>query len=121
MNKRITASDLKNKKGNSKIVAMTCYSARLAVILDRHADLLLVGDSMGMVLYGHSNTLSVTKRMMTDHGKAVVNNTKKSLVVLDLPFGTYESGKEKAYETASNLLEETGASAVKLEGGKKVF
>ena len=121
MSNRFTPQDIIEKKNSSKVVAMTCYSARIAIILDRHTDILLVGDSLGMVLYGHPNTLSVTEQMMQEHGKAVVNNSKKSLIAIDLPFGTYESGSDLAFKTASKLFEKTGATGVKLEGGKSMI
>ena len=117
MGNRITVPDILNRKNKSKIVALTCYTSQFSKVADKYADILLVGDSLGMVIYGHDNTLSVTERMMIDHGKAVVKTTKKSLVVVDLPFNTYESNKEKAYQTAARIIAETGAQAVKLEGG----
>ncbi|MBF97193.1 MAG: 3-methyl-2-oxobutanoate hydroxymethyltransferase [Pelagibacterales bacterium] len=115
--KRYTVPDIFLKKNKSKIVSLTCYSAKVAEIIDQYADIILVGDSMGMTLYGHKNTLSVTKQMLIEHGKAVVNHTKRSLIVVDLPFGTYEGSKEKAFEIAAEILSKTGANAVKLEGG----
>lgn len=115
--KRYTVPDIFLKKNKSKIVSLTCYSAQTAKIVDQYADIILVGDSMGMTLYGHKNTLSVTKQMIIEHGKAVVNNTKRALIVVDLPFGTYESSKEKAFINAAEILSKTGANAIKLEGG----
>ena len=85
MSNRKTIPDLYRIKQNSKIVMLTCYTAPIAKILDSHVDILLVGDSLGMTIYGHHNTLSVTKRMMIDHGKCVVDNSKNALVVIDLP------------------------------------
>ncbi len=120
MNNRITITDLHKKKNNSKIVMLTCYTAPIAKILDNHVDILLVGDSLGMTIYGHNNTLSVSKRMMIDHGKCVVANSKKALVVVDLPFGSYETDKIKAFDTAAEIISKTNATAVKLEGGKEV-
>ena len=120
MNSRVTISDLYKNKQNSKIVMLTCYTAPLAKILDNHADILLVGDSLGMTIYGHNNTLGVTKRMMIDHGKCVVDNSKKDLVVVDLPFGSYETDKIKAFDTAAEIISKTNAAAVKLEGGKEI-
>ena len=117
MIKRTTIPDILDKKNNSKVVALTCYTAQFSEILDNHVDILLVGDSLGMTIYGFDNTLSVTVRMMIDHGKAVAKTTKKALVVVDLPFGTYENSKEKAYDVAAKILSETEASAIKLEGG----
>ena len=111
--KRLTVPEifLKNK---SKIVSLVSYTAQIARIVDKYTDVILVGDSMGMVLYGKKYSF-VTKEMMIEHGKAVVENTKRSLVVV-LPFGTYESSK-KAFNVAAEILSRTGASAVKLEGG----
>ena len=117
MKNRIKIPDILEKKNKNKIVALTCYTSQFSKILDKYADILLVGDSLGMVVYGHDDTLSVTIRMMIDHGKAVVKTTKSSLVIVDLPFNTYESNKEKAYEVAARILSETGANAIKLEGG----
>ncbi len=117
MSKKITIHEIVNRKNKNKIVALTCYTAQFSKTLDKYADILLVGDSLGMIIYGHDDTLSVTERMMIDHGKAVAKNTKNALVVVDLPFNTYESNKEKAYKTAGNILASTGADAVKLEGG----
>ena len=104
MSNRITISDLYKNKQNSKIVMLTCYTAPIAKILDKHVDILLVGDSLGMTVYGHNNTLAVTKRMMIDHGKCVVDNSKKALVVVDLPFGSYETDKIKAFDTAAEII-----------------
>ena len=92
---RLTVPEIFLKKNKSKIVSLVSYTAQIARIVDKYTDIILVGDSMGMVLYGKKNTLSVTKEMMIEHGKAVVENTKRSLVVIDLPFGTYESSKKK--------------------------
>ncbi len=117
---RYTVKDLIKKKSTEKIVAMTCYTVQYSKTLDNYADLLLVGDSLGMVIYGHNNTLSVTMRMMIDHGKAVVKSTKKSLIAIDMPYGSYEKDKFRALESASHILEETNACAVKLEGGADI-
>ncbi len=115
--KRYTVPEIFLKKKKSKIVALACYTAQIANIVDKYTDVILVGDSVGMVVYGQKNTLSVTKQMMIEHGKAVVSNTKKALIVIDLPFGTYESSKKKAFKIAAEILSKTGANAVKLEGG----
>tara|TARA_B100001989_G_scaffold143394_1_gene101967 strand:+ start:1366 stop:2175 length:810 start_codon:yes stop_codon:yes gene_type:complete len=114
---RYTVPEIFLKKNKSKIVSLSCYTAQFAKIADKYADIILVGDSMGMVVYGQKNTLSVTKQMMIEHGKAVVNSTKKALVVIDLPFGTYENSKKRAFKVSTEILSKTGASAVKLEGG----
>ena len=102
--KRYTVPEIFFKKNKSKIVSLSCYTAQIAKIVDKYADIILVGDSMGMVLYGQKNTLSVTKQMMINHGKAVVSNTKRALVVIDLPFGTYENSKKRAFKVASEIL-----------------
>ena len=120
MSNRITISDLYKNKQKSKIVMLTCYTAPIAKILDNHVDILLVGDSLGMTVYGHNNTLAVTKRMMIDHGKCVVDNSKNALVVIDLPFGSYETDKIRAFDTAAEIISKTNAAAVKLEGGKEI-
>ena len=121
MNKRIIISDILAKKSKSKIVAMTCYTAQFSSIFDKYADILLVGDSLGMIVYGLENTINVSIRMMIDHGKAVVNTSKTSLVVVDLPFSSYEASKEKAFTNAAKILAKTGAQAVKLEGGSELI
>ena len=118
--KRNTVPEIYLKKNKSKIVSLTCYTSSIAKIADKYADIILVGDSMGMVVYGQENTLSVTKQMMIEHGRAVVKNTKKALIVIDLPFGTYESSKEKAFDTAAEIMSQTGANAVKIEGGEEL-
>ena len=120
MSNRITISDLYKNKQKSKIVVLTCYTAPIAKILDDHVDILLVGDSLGMTIYGHNNTLAVTKRMMIDHGKCVVDNSKNALVVVDLPFGSYETDKIRAFDTAAEIISKTNAAAIKLEGGKEI-
>ena len=119
MNKKI--KKILNKKNKSKIVCLTAYSKNIAEILDKHCDLVLVGDSLGMTVYGHNNTLSVTKRMMIDHGKCVVANSRKALVVVDLPFGSYQGNSREALNSAIRIMKETGAHAVKLEGGSEII
>ncbi len=115
---RTTASELSKRKNATPIVVLTAYTAPVARILDKHVDILLVGDSMGMVLYGMKDTLDVTIDMMIAHGRAVVNASQKALVVIDMPYGTYEESKEQALASAQRIIKETGAQAVKLEGGK---
>lgn len=97
---------------------LTAYTARQAQLLDAHCDILLVGDSLGQVIYGLDSTLPVTLDMMIAHGAAVVRGSYHSVVVVDLPFGAYEGSKEQAFETASRVMAETGCAAVKLEGGQ---
>ena len=99
------------------IVMLTAYTARQAQLLDEHCDLILCGDSLGQVIYGLPSSLQVTTEMMIAHGAAVVRGSYHAAVVVDLPFGSYEASPEQAFATASRVMVETGASAVKLEGG----
>ena len=115
--RRASVRDIVKRKGGAPIVCLTAYTAPVAKILDRHVDLLLVGDSLGMVIYGMDNTQGVSVDMMVAHGTAVVRATARACVVVDLPFGSYESGPAAAFETASRVLAETGCAAVKIEGG----
>ena len=100
------------------VVMLTAYTARMAQLLDPHCDMLLVGDSLGQVIYGLDTTVKVTLDMMLAHGAAVVRGSYRSVVVIDLPFGTYEASPEHAFHTAARVMRETGAAAVKLEGGE---
>lgn len=113
-----TVPKLRARKGAEPIVCLTAYTAPMAQLLDPHADLLLVGDSLGMVLYGLPSTVPVTLDMMIAHGAAVARGASKALVVVDMPFGSYEESPQQAYRNAVRVLRETGASAVKLEGGR---
>ena len=97
---------------------LTAYTARQAQLLDAHCDMLLVGDSLGQVIYGLPSTIPVTMEMMANHAAAVVRGSYHAVVVVDMPFGSYESSKEQAFESAARLLKESGAAAVKLEGGE---
>jgi 3-methyl-2-oxobutanoate hydroxymethyltransferase len=115
--KRVTAPDIRARKGAMPIVALTSYDARTAAIADSHCDLILVGDSVGMVKHGLDSTVPVTLDMMILHGKAVMRAAKHALVVVDLPFGSYESSRECAFESAARVVQETGCGAVKVEGG----
>ncbi len=112
---RITIPHIRARKGGAKIVALTAYTAPVAAILDEHADLLLVGDSVGMVVHGLPDTVGVTLDMMILHGQAVMRGSKRALVVVDLPFGTYESDPATAYRSAVRVMQETGCQAVKVE------
>jgi len=120
MVRRRTAKDISNRKGKEPIVSLTAYITPMAARLDDYCDFLLVGDSLGMVLYGMESTVGVTLDMMITHGKAVMRGAKKALVVIDMPFGSYEESKEQAFRNAARVLSETGAGAVKLEGGKEM-
>jgi 3-methyl-2-oxobutanoate hydroxymethyltransferase len=115
--RRLTVPAIAKRKGGEPVVMLTAYTARMAQLLDPHCDLLLVGDSLGQVIYGLDTTVKVTLEMMIAHGAAVVRGSYRSVVVIDLPFGTYEESPEAAYRTAARVLRETGAAAVKLEGG----
>ena len=119
--KRKTVVDIKNLKSKTPIVCLTAYTATIGRVLDDHVDLLLVGDSLGMVLYDHENTLSVSLQQMIDHASAVVRSTSKSCVVTDMPFGTYEESVDVAFKNAARVMKETHCNAVKLEGGQSMF
>src|SRR3712207_4718038 len=116
--KRLTVPRLKAMKGGDPIVMLTAYTARMAQLLDAHCDLLLVGDSLGQVIYGLPSTVPVTLDMMCAHGAAVVRGSWHALVTVDMPFGSYEESPGQAFRNASRVLKETGAAAVKLEGGE---
>ncbi|WP_338466240.1 3-methyl-2-oxobutanoate hydroxymethyltransferase [Novosphingobium sp. ZN18A2] len=116
--KRLTAPDVFARKNAQPIVMLTVYTARMAQLLDHHCDVLLVGDSLAQVVYGYDSTLPATLEMMIAHGQAVVRGSKKALVVVDLPFGSYEESIEQAFRSASMLIDKTGAGAIKLEGGQ---
>ena len=115
--KRITAPAVRQRKGQEPLVMLTAYTVRTAQILDPHCDMLLVGDSLGQVIYGLPSTVPVTLEMMAAHGAAVVRGSYHAMVIVDMPFGSYEASPEKAFESAAFLLKQTGAAAVKLEGG----
>ncbi len=117
---RITVPDLRARKGGEPIVSLTAYSASMASMLDAHIDVFIVGDSLGMVLYGLESTLGVTLDMMIAHGAAVVRGSKRACVVVDMPFGSYQESPAQAYRNAARVLAETGCAAVKLEGGAEM-
>ena len=114
---RMTAPAITARKGGEPIVCLTAYDAPTAAILDEHCDLILVGDSVGMVVHGLTTTVGVTMDMMIMHGKAVMRGSNKALVVVDLPFGSYEDSPLTAFKNASRLMMETGCQAVKIESG----
>jgi len=118
--RRLSTRDVRARKGREPIVCLTAYTAPMAQILDEACDLLLVGDSVGMVLHGMPNTVGVTMEMMILHGQAVMRASRRALVVVDMPFGSYEASRETAYANAVRLLKETGAQAVKVESGPEV-
>lgn len=115
--RRITPPEIRGRKGGEPLVCLTAYDAPMAALLDPHCDLLLVGDSVGMVVHGLPNTLPVTLDMMILHGQAVMRGSKRALVAVDMPFSTYERSKEQAFDNASRILRETGCHAVKVESG----
>ncbi len=120
--KRTTAPSIRTRKVDGRteqpIVALTAYTMRMAQLLDVHCDLLLVGDSLGQVIYGLPSTIPVTLDMMIAHGAAVVRGSWHALVAVDMPFGSYEGSPEQAFESCSRVMKETGCAAVKLEGGE---
>ena len=120
--KRMTAPSIRARKVDGRteqpIVMLTAYTMRMAQLLDPHCDVLLVGDSLGQVIYGLPSTIPVTMEMMCAHGAAVVRGSWHALVAVDMPFGSYEGSPEQAFASASLILKETGCAAVKLEGGE---
>ena len=118
--KRLTAVEIRARKGGDPVVSLTAYTTPIAKLADPHCDVLLVGDSLGMVVYGFDSTLPVTLQMMIDHGRAVMRGSQRALVVVDMPFGSYEAGPDSAFASAARILAETGAGAVKLEGGQSM-
>ena len=117
---RITTRQIAARKGGEPIVCLTAYTAPMAAILDEVCDVLLVGDSVGMVVHGLPNTIGVTLEMMILHGQAVMRASRRALVVVDMPFGSYEGPPGAAYDNAVRILKETGAQAVKVESGPDV-
>jgi 3-methyl-2-oxobutanoate hydroxymethyltransferase len=118
--KRMTVPDILARKASTPLVALTAYTAPMARILDNHVDILLVGDSLGMVVYGMESTLGVTLDMMENHGRAVASQAKHALVVVDLPFGSYQESTAQAFASSARVMNHTGCQAVKLEGGKEM-
>jgi 3-methyl-2-oxobutanoate hydroxymethyltransferase len=118
--KRFTAPDIRARKGGEPIVCLTSYHAHTARLLDRHCDLILVGDSLGMVMHGLETTVPVTLDMMILQGRAVMRGSKRALVVVDMPFGSYEASREQAFASAARVMKETGCGAIKLEGGRRM-
>jgi len=115
--KKVTVPEIRARKGGEPIVCLTAYTALTAVLLDEHVDLLLVGDSLGMVLYGMDSTLGVTLEMMIAHGQAVMRGSRKACVIVDMPFGTYQESPQQAFRNAARVMKEVGCAGVKLEGG----
>ena len=117
---RITVPQIATRKGGEPIVSLTSYHAHTAAIVDRYADFILVGDSLGMVMHGMETTVGVPLDLMIMHGRAVVRGTKRALIVVDMPFGTYEESPNMAFRNAAKIMKETGCGAVKLEGGARM-
>lgn len=114
----MTPGDIRARKGSTPLVCLTAYTTPVAQLADAECDVVLVGDSVGMVLHGLPSTLQVTLEMMILHGKAVARGLNRALMVVDMPFSSYEEGPEQAFRNAARLMAETGAGAVKLEGGQ---
>ena len=118
--RRISAPQITARKGGDPIVPLTSYHAHTAAIVDRYADFILVGDSLGMVMHGMESTVPVPLDLMIMHGRAVVRGTKRALIVVDMPFGTYEESPQIAFRNAVRIMKETNCGAVKLEGGARM-
>ena len=118
--KRKTAPDIRARKGGEPVVMLTSYHAHTAALVDRHCDVILVGDSLGNVMHGYETTVPVTLDMMILQGRAVMRGSQHALVVVDMPFGSYEASKEQAFHSAVRILKETQCGAVKLEGGERM-
>ncbi len=118
--RRLTAPDIRARKGGDPIVMLTSYHAHTAALVDRHCDAILVGDSLGNVMHGLETTVPVTLEMMILQGRAVMRGSTRALVVVDMPFGSYEASREQAFHAAARVLKETQCGAVKLEGGARM-
>lgn len=116
--KRLSPPDILARKGDVPLVVLTAYTTPVARLVDPHCDMVLVGDSVGMVLHGLPSTLPVPLEMMAMHGQAVARGLTRAMMVIDMPFGSYEESPEQAFRNAARLVQETGAAAVKLEGGE---
>ena len=118
--KRITAPEIGARKGGAPIVSLTSYHAHTAAIADKYVDFLLVGDSLGMVMHGFESTLPVPLDLMIMHGRAVMRGAKRALVVVDMPFGSYEESPAHAFRNGARVVKETECGAIKLEGGRRM-
>jgi len=118
--KRITTPEIAARKGGEPIVSLTSYHAHTAAIADPFVDFLLVGDSLGMVMHGYESTVPVPLELMVMHGRAVVRGARRALVVVDMPFGSYEESPAQAFRNAAHVMKETGCGAIKLEGGRRM-
>ena len=119
--KRKSIIDIRKQKCKEPIVCLTAYTAPIARAIDKHVDILLVGDSLGMVLYDYENTLPVTLDQMIEHSKSVVGASSNACVIVDMPFGTYEESQNLAFNNAARLMKETHCDGIKLEGGQNMF
>lgn len=118
--RRITAPDIAARKGGAPIVSLTSYHAHTAAIADKYVDFLLVGDSLGMVMHGFESTIPVPLDLMIMHGRAVTRGARRALVVVDMPFGSYEESPAQAFRNAARVMKETECGAIKLEGGRRM-
>ncbi len=118
--RRNTVPQIAKRKGGEPIVSLTSYHAHTAAIVDRYADFILVGDSLGMVMHGMESTIGVPLDLMIMHGRAVVRGTRRALIVVDMPFGSYEESPNMAFRNAARVMKETGCGAIKIEGGKRM-
>jgi len=118
--RRLTAPDIRARKGGEPIVCLTSYHAHTARLVDRYCDVILVGDSLGMVMHGFESTVPVTLDMMILQARAVMRGSRRALVVVDMPFASYEASKEQAFMNSARVMKETGCGAIKLEGGRRM-
>jgi 3-methyl-2-oxobutanoate hydroxymethyltransferase len=118
--RRLTAPDIRSRKGGEPIVSLTSYHAHTARLADKFCDFILVGDSLGMVMHGMQSTVPVTLEMMILQGQAVMRGSQRALVIVDMPFGSYEASKEQAFLNAVRVMKETECGAIKLEGGRRM-
>lgn len=118
--KKMTVPAFRGRKGGAPLVCLTAYTAHVAHLVDEQADMILVGDSLGMVIHGMPNTLGVTMEHMIMHGQAVMRGAETALVVVDMPFGSFEESPEVAFRNASRMIKETNCTAIKLEGGREM-
>jgi 3-methyl-2-oxobutanoate hydroxymethyltransferase len=118
--KRVTIPEIRSRKGRGSVVVLTAYTKPMALLLDRHVDILLVGDSLGMVLYGMDNSHAVTLDMMINHTRAVMRGSTHACVILDMPFASYQESPEQAFRNCARAMAESGAQGVKIEGGAEM-
>jgi 3-methyl-2-oxobutanoate hydroxymethyltransferase len=118
--RRLTAPDIRARKGGEPIVSLTSYHAHTARLVDKYCDVILVGDSLGMVMHGLETTVPVTLDMMILQGLAVMRGSRRAMVVVDMPFGSYEASREQAFASAARVMKETGCGGIKVEGGRRM-